>query len=81
MPQAHRVGWSATDETGLNLRVTTDPAGTRVRVPTPGRLVTLRYIPPGWARARQLGWLGVILWLALIGPIRFRWVSRRAPRM
>ena len=64
VPQAHRLGWTATDSTGLALRVVADPAGTRVRVPTPGREVVLQYALPGWSLARALGVLGVCLWAA-----------------
>ena len=77
VPQAFRPGWTAEDETGQELRVTADQAGTRVRVPTPGRLVELRYEPPGWNRAIQLGLVGCILWLAVLGGVRLRPAVRR----
>ena len=48
------------------------PGRHRVRVPTPGRLVELRYEPPGWNRAIQLGLVGCILWLAVLGGVRLR---------
>ncbi|HCH64403.1 MAG TPA: hypothetical protein DFR83_16475, partial [Deltaproteobacteria bacterium] len=79
VPQAFRSGWSAEDETGLALKVTADRAGTRVRVPTPGRVVELRYQPPGWTRATQLGIVGGIFWLAVLAGMRVRLLPRRDP--
>jgi len=69
VPQAFRLGWTARDDKGQELRVTHDPAGTRVRVPTPGREVELTYALPGWTTGRNLGWLGVLLW---VGAMRWR---------
>ena len=62
VPQALRAGWRATDDHQQELRLTADPAGTRVRVPTPGREVWLRFEPPGWSWAHRLGLLGLLGW-------------------
>lgn len=73
LPQAFRTGWTARDDAGRSLRLSADPAGTRVEVPTPGRVVEVVYEPPGFELARGLGAVGGVLCLVAL-------VSRRTGR-